>query len=198
MKPQELDFRVWSKLENRYIEDPALAKLGSVLPAKVHRADKAIPFIKFDERDDEKEIEFYTGYKDKNNTKIYEGDIVHIKPNNLEDFIDFIDFRKDKGYFLGAWGNDDDWIDDDFCKGCCQVIGNIHENKELIDFMERQDNEWKLFYKRKDEDWLDFLRQKHKDFVAEEEFFNKKYCDLETKLRLKLEQELKEILSRYL
>ena len=64
--------------------------------------------------------------------------------------------------------------------------------------MERQDNEWKLFYKRKDEDWLDFLRQKHKDFVAEEEFFNKKYCDLETKLRLKLEQELKEILSRYL
>lgn len=33
---------------------------------------------------------------------------------------------------------------------------------------------------------------------TQKEFFNKKYCDLETKLRLKLEQELKEILSRYL
>lgn len=96
---------------------------------------------------DKLKIELFTRFYDKNNTKIYEGDIMHIKPNDLEDFIDFIDFRKDKGYFLGR--HDDDWINDDFCKGCCQVIGNIHENKELIDFMERQDNERKLFYKKK-------------------------------------------------
>lgn len=133
MKLKDIDFRVWSKLENRYIEYPALAKLGSVLPAKVHRADRAIPFIEFDERDDEKEVEFWTGFRDLNNAKIYEGDIVHIKPNDSEDFIDF---RKDKGYFLGAWGNNDDWIDDDFCKGCCQVIGNIHENPELLESLE--------------------------------------------------------------
>ncbi|MDE5925321.1 MAG: hypothetical protein K2G68_01185, partial [Helicobacter sp.] len=63
MKLKDIDFRVWSKLENGYIEYPALAKLGSVLPAKVHCADRAIPFIKFDERDDEKEVEFWTGYR---------------------------------------------------------------------------------------------------------------------------------------
>ena len=49
MKLSEIDFRVWSKLENGYIEYPALAKLCSVLPAKVHRADRAIPFIEFNE-----------------------------------------------------------------------------------------------------------------------------------------------------
>lgn len=76
MKLSAIDFRVWSKLENGYIEYPALAKLCSVLPAKVHRADRAIPFIEFDERDDKKEVEFWSGLRDLNNAKIYEGDIV--------------------------------------------------------------------------------------------------------------------------
>ncbi|WP_181881579.1 MULTISPECIES: YopX family protein [Helicobacter] len=53
-----------------------------------------------------------------------------VKPDRI------VDFRKDKGYFLGAWGNNDDWIDDDFCKGCCQVIGNIHETPELLESLE--------------------------------------------------------------
>lgn len=197
MIPKSLNFRVWSYYDKKYLPQEinngelTINSFGNIKYANPKNDNPCLP-------QDELELELFTGFYDKNKKQIYAGDIVHIKPNDLEDFIDFIDFRKDKGYFLGAWGNDDDWIDDDFCEGCCQVIGNIHENKELIDFIERQDNEWKLFYKRKDEDWLDFLKQEHKDFVAEEEFFNKKYCDLETKLRLKLEQKLKEILSRYL
>lgn len=34
------------------------------------------PFIEFDERDDKKEVEFWSGLRDLNNAKIYEGDIV--------------------------------------------------------------------------------------------------------------------------
>ena len=41
-------------------------------------------------------------------------------------------------------------LEDDYRDWQLEVIGNIHENRELIDFIERQDNEWKLFYKRKD------------------------------------------------
>ena len=192
MKLQDLDFRLYVVSAKDYVRDEDKYQILADLKAKSEFIERNAL------KEPQVEVEFFTGFYDKNGTKIYVGDIVHIKPNDLEDWIHFIDFRKDKGYFLGDYGNDDDWIDDDFCEGCCQVIGNIHENKELIDFMERQNNEWELFYKRKDEDWLDFLKQKHKDFVAEEEFFNKKYCDLETKLRHKLEQELKEILSRYL
>lgn len=133
MKLKDIDFRVWSKLENGYIEYPALAKLGSVLPAKVHRADRAIPFIEFDERDDEKEVEFWTGLRDLNNAKIYEGDIVaHYAEGGGIEYYSKVVFNQGKGAFEFVC------IEHPIIEACDElanpdigVVGNIHENKDL-------------------------------------------------------------------
>ena len=145
MKLQDLDFRVWSKLENGYIEYPALAKLGSVLPAKVHRANRAIPFIEFDERDDEKEVEFWTGLRDLNNAKIYEGDILrYYRESTYKSFIDYsivnmhykIDFKaideKEAG-FLKELKQEVICLNSDCLDS--EIIGNIHENPELLEIV---------------------------------------------------------------
>ncbi|MCI5632409.1 YopX family protein [Helicobacter sp.] len=134
MKLQDIDFRVWSKLENGYIEYPALAKLCSVLPAKVHRADRAIPFIEFDERDDKKEVEFWSGLIDLNNAKIYEGDIVaHYAEGGGIEYYSKVVFNQEKGAFefvciehpITPTLDELESVD-------IRQIGNIHENPELL------------------------------------------------------------------
>lgn len=134
MKLQDIDFRVWSKLENGYIEYPALAKLCSVLPAKVHRADRAIPFIEFDERDDKKEVEFWSGLIDLNNAKIYEGDIVaHYAEGGGIEYYSKVVFNQEKGAFEFVC-IEHPVIEtfDGLANSDIGVVGNIHENPELL------------------------------------------------------------------
>ncbi|MDE6958280.1 hypothetical protein LS72_009815 [Helicobacter apodemus] len=138
MKLQDLDFRVWSKLENGYIEYPALAKLGSVLPAKVHRANRAIPFIEFDERDDEKEVEFWTGLRDLNNAKIYEGDIVSFEADSHDmgtlTIVGVVSFENGRFIIEGHENMFPHYSFYNFISRYkdIRIIGNIHINTELL------------------------------------------------------------------
>lgn len=63
----------------------------------------------------------YTGLKDKNETKIFEGDVVKISNGEIYD-VKYEDGGFTAGLFLGDWGY-----------GHVEVIGNIYDNPELME-----------------------------------------------------------------
>lgn len=74
---------------------------------------------------DPKTVGQYTGFKDKNGTKIFDGDILRDDDNEENGVVEFID-----GEFCVVFGNvETHGIYDIAC--CCYVIGNIYDNPEL-------------------------------------------------------------------
>lgn len=117
MKIKNFDFRVWDYENNKFINNDDLTQTNV-------------------------EIELYTGYKDKNNIKIFDGDILKILLlekndcssyiNGLVTFEDFsfkikvncdYDFKKQKEYQIFYFKT---LIDN---SSYFEVIGNIHDNK---------------------------------------------------------------------
>lgn len=140
MKLNDFDFRIWSKLENGYIEYPALARLNSVLPAKYYE-NVPIPRVKFDERDDVKELELWTGFCDKNGDKIYEGDILYSFEDCSEDeaFKYKVVFKEGAFYLVECGDNGEEYDEDlisEFWLTELEIMGNIHENADLLEVKE--------------------------------------------------------------
>jgi uncharacterized phage protein (TIGR01671 family) len=107
---RDLKFRFWDKEEDRYWDERWCPMCGSSL---------------YNTRDDNFIAEQYTGLKDKNGTEIYEGDIILTQHNNYPVEWDDTEamFKAETGMaYLSVYS----W-------GRYEVIGNIHENKELLD-----------------------------------------------------------------
>ena len=119
---RELKFRAWDKLDKEFASN-----IDCLLDMSV--AERA--FV-LDDENGELIIEQYTGLKDKNGKEIYEGDIVE--------------------YTTCYYGNEKchrkvvewkEWDSDDFgephnigysnLSECMGVIGNIHENADLLE-----------------------------------------------------------------
>ena len=126
---KELKFRAWSKESNRYCDFVTLDESGRWI-GWIKSSGVYLTTIDIN-------LEQYTGLNDKNGKEIYVGDIVSIRNKNRknEHDIGVVEFGKAAfrcPFLLGKYHS-----------GQVEIIGNVHENDDLLEERELNREELK-------------------------------------------------------
>ena len=122
---REIDFRMWDSTTKKYFHDP-----GNVFNCLKQQSlsNKKLGFLAFNHIANGRVFEQYTGLKDRNGKKIFEGDIIK-HPDIRRTLV--IEWDKGNGtWSIGRW-----WAFCEFYYGNIsdlEIVGNIHENPEMV------------------------------------------------------------------
>ncbi|EAI5387765.1 hypothetical protein BU950_08295 [Campylobacter jejuni] len=136
MKLQDFDFRIWDEDNEEFYKNPSIFKIKQIKgPHNVVLSSYSDnERINFEGYDRKFEVELFTRLYDKNGKKVYENDIVKVK--SLYDyFLAKISIHKEGTFYFK--GKNGDYIgsliylveDEGYT---IEIIGNIHENPELL------------------------------------------------------------------
>ncbi|EKT7744711.1 TPA: hypothetical protein R5X18_001303 [Campylobacter coli] len=144
MKLKDFDFRIWDNTEKRYLNEIELHKYDkSPVEAGITFTETdRINEVEFVKNKNDLEIELFTGYYDYKGNKIYIGDIIEClvftNEKNSEIFYEIICFDMELGLCSKLSNGDGGYLFDlrrhknNKTIEDVYVVGNIHENKELL------------------------------------------------------------------
>ncbi|HEH5191873.1 TPA: hypothetical protein SG807_001207 [Campylobacter coli] len=144
MKLKDFDFRIWDNTEKRYLNEIELHKYDKspVEAGTTFTETDRINEVEFVKNKNDLEIELFTGYYDYKGNKIYIGDIIEClvftNEKNSEIFYEIICFDMELGLCSKLSDGDGGYLFDllrhknNKTIEDVYVVGNIHENKELL------------------------------------------------------------------
>ncbi|EOY0090664.1 YopX family protein [Campylobacter coli] len=144
MKLSDFDFRIWDNTEKRYLNEIELHKYDKspVEAGTTFTETDRINEVEFVKNKNDLEIELFTGYYDYKGNKIYIGDIIEClvftNEKNSEIFYEIICFDMELGLCSKSSNGDGGYLFDlrrhknNKTIEDVYVVGNIHENKELL------------------------------------------------------------------
>lgn len=129
---REIKFRIWDNLEKAYLneEDVAIDSRGNVFIFEIYdKNDSDLWYTRLLPDSDNKRyiIEQDTGLKDRNGTKINEGDVL---VDDAGEPIEYWVVKFSDGGFIGECAGVAEPL---FELANLEVVGNIHENSELVE-----------------------------------------------------------------
>lgn len=133
---REIKFRAWN-IKNEYYDYDLLCNLADNEEYEIGLSCWSIAYAMQKGNDIGFIFEQYTGLKDKNGHEIYEGDILHIgNLNEIHAVPSEVVFYEGSFCIILAWAKDARtslFLYKDCCKKFVNIIGNIHENPELLE-----------------------------------------------------------------